>query len=193
MIRLSDLRRTIGGKPSSELDDELASLRDVVVDQFERATGLLWKRREDFRQAFCNFGRPGIDGQTAATTIWLPLRPVDEVTLVELRTLGTSGEYTEQATSVWALDDYRLDRIDGLTWCGYVRVTYTGGYDDESCPSDIRRALLTQAAFVHTRTANDKLVVTSHGTRGNAGSAVYEKADYCPLFSATVAARKRTA
>lgn len=178
MIRLKDLRKELRAVASAE--DSLEGLRDAVVEQFEQMTGLLWNQRTGYVETSQIW--PGQE------VVFLSLRPVSSITSVEERRRSDT-EYSELATSKYALDGHRLVRLDSLFWDGIVKVTYSGGYTETTCPADVRLALLKQAAFLTARTGNDKIAVKSLSRQGASGD--LEVANYCPLFITTARSRAR--
>jgi len=192
VIRISDILAELAGSNTASLPAEVVAqvpiLRDAVVTQWEQASGLLWTARTDYQEVISNLG------SGHSTTIWLSLRPVSEVTLVEQRDWYRSGPaYVELDEDDYAVDGHTIEKVDGCPWMGHVRVTYTGGYDEDTCPADVRLALLKQVSFLLARNSSEKIALASHASRGGGGSAQYLPADYHPLFKAALIARGRKA
>jgi len=177
MITLTELRALVDWDPQKdgELDDVLAE----VISDWEMLTGRPWQKQT---------GR--VDEIRVEhhldTLLWLPLTPVLAITTVEERSAG-SGDYSTLTASSYHLtaSSGRLERLAGA-WKPNVRVTYDGGYDATTCPSQIKRALALQARFLAARLASPNLIVKGKSVGGRAGgggeATFFERADFHPRF-----------
>ena len=166
VITIQKLREAIQLPATSEIEVEL--LRDQVISLWEETTKRLWNARTGHIQILTM-------RTTRMSTVYPELLPVSSYTSVEHRKAG--DDWVELET-----DDYidlgaKLRKISGY-WYEYVRLTYSGGTDEAD--EMIQRALITQAQFMVSRFAKDKIATQSQNFEGGAG--VFLRADLHPLF-----------
>ncbi len=188
MISYGLLRDRIGLGTAD--DGQLKAIADALIGVFETQTNRLWARRAGYVEYF----RP--DTTKRIDTLFLSLWPVEAVTKVEEK-CRYNTTWTELTTSQYLPPDpdrNRLERV-GSYWNEQVRVTYTGGYvysptvGQYGTPAEIHEAMLIQAAYIRSRTGNDKLVLSSQNFMGGAG--VFLAADFHPIFKAIAEAKRR--
>lgn len=169
MLSLSEVRKAAGSNPA--LEESLESLRQGVIELWERRTGHKWQKATDYVQTLAV-------NIYDCKSVWLSNKPVTAISKVEQLVDGAWEEL--DSDSYLLVDESRLDRIDGLSFEGFVRVTYDGGYDEDDCPDDIKLALLTQIKFIIARMGGDKVILRSEAFEG--GSSSFETADIHPHF-----------
>lgn len=175
MITAIDIRSAIPqAKEAGKNDAEV--LASTVIEMWERATGRLWNFRQAHQQLFRSVG---------SGTILLDLLPVATVTAVEERERG-SASWVALAASQWVYVPRRsIERVSGC-WSYQVRVTYDGGYKadgtgEQKTPSDVRRAMITQAQFLVERYSQEKVALRSQSFAGG-NSTFFENSALHPLF-----------
>lgn len=179
LISISKLR---GSNVLSALQDyDLEALRDEVESLWEQQTGRLWGRRTNHIQVFDPI-------RSFTRSLFLELWPITSISLVE-----EAGDFdgvwrTLSSSEYMVVGDHQLRRVAGFWEC-LVRVTYTGGYTTDTCPADVRRALVTQAEFITQRTSPEKLIIQSQNFEG--GSGVLEEAFLHPFFQNLARQRAR--
>jgi hypothetical protein len=178
MISIQRLRQEVA---DTEQETMLAEIRQSVIELWERETGRAWLLREDYQQTF----RLEHDMHS---TLFLELLPVTEVTLVESRR-STSTTWEEIDAATYDLAPAGMLLRVGTYWPTFVRVTYDGGYDDDSCPAAIRGALAVQARFMLRRMQDLSLTVRSQNFEGGAG--VYFEPHLHPHFLSMAKAHAR--
>ena len=181
MISLPEFR---GAVPVPETEhDVVETLLAEVIELWESATGRLWNRRTGYVETIEPQYVPGLD-------IPLGLWPVE--TISQVRTLG-EGEstWTTLAASDYLKVGTRYVRRLGGPWPrgATIEVTYTGGVSDAA--PDVKRALITQANFMRSRFAPEKLI--TRNTFGPQGGATLEQADLHPFFESAVHRHARRA
>ena len=166
-----------------EEDEGLVALLADVVGLWESETGRPWNRRVGHVEVFEPVHAPGRD-------LLLALSPVETVTQVRTLSRGDST-WVVMASSDYLKVGLRTLKRVSTEWPREtaIEVTYTGGYAD--APADVKRALVTQAAFMRDRLASEKLVTQSQNFEGGAG--VFLKADLHPLFEAAAKRHARRA
>lgn len=140
-------------------DHELISLRAQVVALWETLTGGKW----DLVAGEVLDYTPASNRENK---LWLPRAPVASITSVEERYEDESTFTTLDSTS-YILAVAAKGRVERLNshWRPRVRVTYTGGYDETTCPADIRDALFVQARYMRERIDGEKLTVKGQSNR----------------------------
>lgn len=157
MITVAELR---GRSELNTADDhELIAIRAEVVTLWETLTGGMWDRVVD--DVF-DYTPPN----TRSRILWLPRAPVSSILTVEERYENESTFTALQSTS-FILAVAKKGRVEKFnsSWRPRVRVTYTGGYDETTCPADIRDALFVQARYMRERIQGDKLTVKGSSNR----------------------------
>lgn len=168
MITVSQLRERVQIDPDE--DDTLLFLRDQVIDYWESETGGLWNKRIDYVEI--------IEPTTnRLKTLYLALRPVTSISKVEIKDKKDS-EWTE--ITDYSQNGFRLYRNDKF-WEEQVRVTYSGGYDETDCPSDIAYVLVIQAAFQTQRHRDDNIIIKGKSIEGGVAN-FFEDATMHPMF-----------
>lgn len=179
MISLSRIRSHV--KLPAGNAEEFEAIQAEVISAFESRTGLLWNRREDHVETL------ETDELHPTNEVMLSLMGPRTISSVKERRPGdtwttlTASEYEE-------LGERRLRKVDGA-FLPRVQVTYTGGYDERSCPQDIQRALLAQAAFIVERTSAGQLTVSAQAIEG--GSTTMLEPTYHPVFKEVAKQRGR--
>ena len=190
MITVADVRNRIAVDPKIE-STQIAPMIAAAITLFERMTGRLWLRRVDY-PARIRVSEPGVQ-----RTIWLPLYPVESVSIVEW-----ADDEREADAAVVAATEYDMQadigsvrRISDI-WSPHVKATITGGYADaaslRSVPemADIPEALVEQVAFMYERTTCGRRAVTSvFGNRGGGGATFIEGVN-SPIFDQCVRAHR---
>lgn len=165
-------------KTYAGVDSGLQSLRDAVVAQFEELTGYLWNARTGYVEILENTLRD------CADVVWLSLSPVTTLTTVEEKARASGATWTALASTDYELiGAHRLTKLTG-SFEDLVRVTYTGGYSDTTCPSAIANALLAQAKFLASRLDDQKIAISQQAFE--AGSTTLLSPDVHPLFASCV-------
>lgn len=172
MISLARLRRDLQVSPDQE--DALADARASAVALWEQATDRLWALRTGFVEEI----RPKI---TAEDTLRLRLSPVSSLSLVEERAAGESDWETLDASDYVLQAPDRLRRLDGF-WAPEVRVTYSGGYAEDTAPADVLLALVAQMRFQSVRLGQDRIAVRGQTVQGG-GATFLEDGFLVPFFS----------
>jgi hypothetical protein len=158
VITIAELRKRIA---TDRPDVDLARLRDSVIRQAEGFTARSLNAFEDQVATYTNRAR--------RTAIYLRPMVISEVSLVEVWHQCESPTDAETITEYWLeSESCRIARNDGSPWPFYVRVTATGGYDDDTVPPDLKDSLLMQAEFMVTRneSAAGKLISRNEGFAG---------------------------
>lgn len=170
-------------KTFAGMDGELEAMRNAVVTQFEDLTGYLWNSRTGYVEIVEN---TLVD---SPNTVWLALSPVTTLTTVEEKARASGATWTALASTAYELiGTRRLTKLSG-NFEDLVRVTYTGGYTDLTCPADIANALLAQAKFLASRLDSQKIALSQQAFE--AGSTSFLSPDLHPLFAACVRSRRR--
>lgn len=171
MLSASEVRAALGSNVN--LEPQLESIRQGVIALWERRTGRKWKLASGQTQTFSALG-------AGVQSLWISNGPVSAVTKVEQL---NDGAWEELSSDSYVLvDTTRIDRTDGLLFENVVRVTFTGGYDETTCPYDIKTAMLTQIKFMLARMSGDKVILRTEAFEGGASS--FETADLHPYFRA---------
>lgn len=183
MITELEVRQAVPQSAEGTRNDP-AALVEAAVALWERATGRLWKYREDYQEV--QYGSGG--------TILLSLWPVETITSVEERRRGSAEWITLNASSWVFIPRRTIERVTGC-WGHQVRVTYTGGVKHDGVgafktPDDIRRGLVTQCAFMLKRWSDEKVAVKSQGFAGGS-STFFENAAIHPLLQELVDRHQR--
>ena len=190
MISIQKLRDYL--KLEAGRDSDLEGIRDDVIALFEGEARQLWNKRTNYVEEL----RPDIGAgafpfsASRVRTLVLSLGPISSISKVEEKGLFENDSYsTIDPTTYVQFRERGLERL-GFYWSPFVRVTYTGGYDETTAPADVQYALLVQSRFRMARTADDaKLITKSQNFEGGGG--VYMDADFHPIFASTVARYKR--
>lgn len=182
MLKIEDLRRALQLPPDN--DGELELIREEVVSLWESTTGRLWNIREDHVEEFSLL-------KNDDSIIWLNLWPIDAVSLVEVREI-TQSAYSELAADQYVIGpENRLRRLNNF-WTPNVKVTYDGGYDEDTCPPDVRNVLLLQARFMKERHSNERIFAKGSSMQGGS-TQFYEEAYLHPTFKRLASIMKRKA
>lgn len=160
----------------------LTALRDEVIALFEKLSNGLWNARADHVQDEL--------AECQSRVFWLRLLPVTAITSVETKAIGEATWNLEDPTAYELVRGREL-RIASGYWPELVRVTYDGGYDDTTCPADIRRAILLQMQFTETRNKAGRGIMTQEAVES--GSTTYAPADLHETFRLAVRAHRRFA
>jgi hypothetical protein len=168
VISIKRLRRKLNWGPDRDAD--LVEARQAAVDLWESATGRLWAYREDYEVNLA---------ATVERTLWLPLFPVEELSLLE----GSSPHELDEVSE----DDYSfsaatgsVSRLRGSNWSGHLRAVVTGGYAEDAAPGDVLRAIELQAMFDLTRNSVESLAAS--GKSVGRGSISFVAGDMHPAF-----------
>lgn len=180
MITLSELRERYS--PTADEEKFLPKIKDAIVTLWEQQTGLLWSRRVDYVDRLT----PAADRTRA---IWTSIGPIESISKVEEK-----SSYTKTWTEL-SIDDYeiagprRINKINSY-WLEHVRITLTGGYTESpasgadpaqfATPAFIKDAIITQAIFLRTRNAIERIHISSQNFEG--GQGVFLPGDIHPLF-----------
>lgn len=185
MISLPYLRQSFQFSPKEEA--RALALIDAAVDLWESATRGLWKARTGHSETVQL-------GASTCGSLFLRLSPVTAIANVEER--GSWGDHgVPSIDGDWealTADDYvllsprELKRARSASWSPYVRVSYSGGYANDTAPDDVLRAIAVQVAFDAKRNDDFRLVTSSQNFEGGAGVFLDSRAH--PLF--TAAARR---
>ena len=171
MISLSRLRRDLQVSPDQE--ESLADTKASVVGLWETETDRLWAKRTGFVEEV----RPRV---AVEDSLRLRLYPISAVTLVEERAAGESDWEELDATAYVVQAPDRLRRLSGC-WAPEVRVTYSGGYDDDAAPAEVLLALLAQARFQGIRLAQESIAMRGQTVQGG-GATFLEDGFLAPFF-----------
>jgi hypothetical protein len=172
MISLSRLRAHVDLQANQE--QELVAVRDEIVTAFETLTGLLFNRRTDWTEL------TALDSHDYQEVL-LELTPVLKIKKVEEKEPVDTEWTTLTIDTDYEFIPYRRIRRLRVPFSSRVRVTYDGGYDEQTCPQDIQRALLAQAAFVLQRNSKQNIVVESSSVQR--GVVKFLDATFHPIFS----------
>lgn len=172
MIAITRLREALNFSP--EKDEELALIKQMVIDLWEEQTSMLWNARTAYVELFRNrnFPRP--------KNLLLEVQPVTTITTVETRAASSGSEWVELGSTNYILLGRRQLELLSGTWSELVRITYDGGAS--SADEDVQKALIVQAQFMLNRMGDDKISVSAQNFRGGAGT--LEQADFHPFFKA---------
>lgn len=182
MLKIEDLRKALELPPEKDLDLEV--LRDEVIALWESVTGRLWNGRDNHVEEFSLL-------KDDDSIIWLNLWPITEVTKVEVRGI-TQSAFTELTDDQYVVGpENRLRRLNAF-WLYNVKVTYKGGYDESTCPSEIRNVLLLQARFMKERHSNERIFAKGSSMQGGS-TQFYEEAYLHPSFKRLATIMKRKA
>lgn len=157
LITLKDLKALVGWTPES--DQEVRETAEAVEEQWERDTRRKWYERDDHVQV--------IETEFNDEWLFLELYPLDSVTLTEY------DNDPADAIPV-AAEDYTVDVINGAvrriranSWKRFVTVVIgTGGYDADTLPKDIRKALVLETIRTLMRDSKEKITLKSNSTSG---------------------------
>jgi hypothetical protein len=176
MITLPELRAALSLDPSK--DAELRLLRSQVEENFESAIGGRVIYREDFEYET----ELSHDQQKSITPSLLPILSIDSI---EHSSDAITWEEVD-LTTVGILKTFLHRRVG---WKRFVRMTYTGGWTDQTTPLEVKTALSLQVEYFRSRTDAAKLTVSSQTFVGGAG--VFLAADYHPYFLQVANRHKR--
>jgi hypothetical protein len=170
MISTSRLRQELRISPNQ--DELVVELKSVVIDLWERATGSLWNKRTGYVEDLT------IPDDEDHYYIWPALRPVTAITTIQERD-RTVSSWTLLASDKYIINGLKIEKLTDC-WSSRVRLTYTGGYDETTCPQSVKRALILQAQFMTHRLGEDKIAIKSENFEG--GSGTFEEAFLHPYF-----------
>jgi hypothetical protein len=171
MISLSRLRAHVDLQANQE--SELIAVRDEIITAFETLTGLRFNRRTDFTEL------TALDSREYQEVL-LSLTPVLKIKKVEEKEPTDATWSTLVIDSDYEFIPYRRVRKIHTTFSRRVRVTYDGGYDEQTCPQDIQRALLSQASFILQR--NSKQNISVQSTSVQHGVVTFLEPTFHPIF-----------
>ena len=180
MLSLSDLRERLRLPPDQ--DAALGPIRDHVVGLFEAKTGAKWSFAEDHVETiFPDFERLQL--------LRVERRPLLTLTKVEEMDLEVGAAFEEQDLSGYlVIGDRQIRKLSGF-WRRAVRLTYDAGWTEQTCPAEVREALLLQARFQQDRHGDGLLAVSSQNFEGGGG--VFLDAEVHPVFRRCCEARAR--
>lgn len=173
MITIEELREHVRVNP--EDDHELALIRSAVIGLWERLTGGLW----DAKTGDIVTLRVS---STRQVSLWLPRRPITELTTVQERDVGETSWTTLETTAFFLTNENtgEVERI-GRYWKQHVKITYSAGYDETTAPAEVRNALFLQARFMVERYDGEKLTVRGQNI-GKGQVTFLESSDAHPHF-----------
>lgn len=141
-------------------DAEVTLVLASVVSEFESSTRRKWTTSTGRLQVL----RPD---RSFDTYLFLDCYPVTIITLVREREDG--GEWVDLVEGT----DYRVDLRRGMVvnlreeWLDEVEVTWTGGYANDTAPSDILYSLALEVRRTLSRDASEKVALSSEALSEN--------------------------
>tara|TARA_R110002096_G_scaffold97208_3_gene216573 strand:- start:1538 stop:2083 length:546 start_codon:yes stop_codon:yes gene_type:complete len=160
MISIAKYREFLDLAPDN--DEDISDLKNEIESLWEEETQSLWTAETDRVEIHRVLG-------SRITTIFPNLRNISSVSKVEVKS-EDSSDWTELkiADKGWGLFNDQIIRYSGA-WKPLVRLTYSGGYATDACPSSVKRALKIQAKFSRER-MDTEVKVSSQSFQGGAGS-----------------------
>lgn len=185
MIKITTLRSELGVLKGRANEDLLPRLRNAVIALWESRTSRQWSLRTGRTKEF------RIIHPLSDRTLHLDLYPVAAITSVEERfapqkSIGSWTRGIDEDYEVVDTDQYFVREDIGTierfndNWKGLVKVTWDGGYADDTAPGDILEALILQAQFMVARWDPSKIAITSQGFES--GSTSFITGDTHPQF-----------
>jgi len=186
VISLKELRDRLKLSPTD--DDQLSIIRANVIGLWEVRTNRLWNYRAGHVQTFMLD-----ESWQRFAPAWLSLTPVDETGTVTVEDWddGDDPEALDEDEFTLLASSGKLVKLPRVTpWLMNVRVTYSGGFDESSCPEDVREALAIQCQYALLRHRGEKSILS--GITGPAGGVSFMvSADVHPHFKAQAALHRR--
>jgi hypothetical protein len=202
---VSDLLDAPAGGQQRERAGELAR---VVTSDFETLTGRLWAYRAAHQQlvtlespwdavawsdlapitSLAVESSPGW-GAPAYSAVD-PSLYVADLTLGRLTAAGFGPGVSSPGLDPFSLESSSGSQAGSARWPGTrLRLTVTGGYVPTTCPPDVRRACLVQAAFTAQRLQRANLAMATVAMGNSASS--FLAPHYHPYFLSVAASHER--
>ena len=159
-----------------------------VEDLWESMTRRLWNFRTNYVQTW---RLPNLLDRRG-TSLRLDLTPVQSVTIQQWWPGNQAGAVTLVSGTDYDLvdaDSGRIVKLNDLGWSSVVQATVTGGYTSDTCPSDVKRALLTQLHFMMRRFDEQNIALSSQSYEK--GQTNLMTADLHPFFKELADQRSR--
>lgn len=164
----------------SFLEKDVTDLEiDTVIGLFENATGGLY----NYDDAYVELIFP----DEKDVYIFPKLHPILSLTKIEEL---IAGDWELVDPTTYSFTDRKIFDVNLNEWSYPIRVTYEGGYDETTCPQEIKTALAVQIGFMSDRLDSHKLAVDKLGISTGA-TTTFLDADYHPLFKRMVEKYRR--
>lgn len=164
---------TVRGQFKNIPNDLIQSYIDAAIADWEMDTGGLWNSRTGYTEVF------DLRDNKSVYSLFTTLVPVTNITSVSYSSDGVT--YVEYDESFSALFRDRVIRSLSGPWNqNYVKVVYDGGWTSETCPANVRLALLAQIGLLHKRLSDSFVHISGQNFEG--GSGTLHSPDRHPLF-----------